>query len=129
MKGQVIQALPEHAEHFAGAEQLRVAIAESEAAWAWVIDNRPACLWGVRLQDMVGRVAEPWLVMGPLARANLRIFWRGAPRFVAAMRGSYDRVQGLCDAGNTKWLERLGFVVEPRVLRLDGSAYRYFSME
>lgn len=83
-------------------------------AFAWEINGRVACLFGVcQSLDVLGPV-HPWMLTTPLLRSDWRFFARSSKRVVEAWAERYPHMKNYVDARHTvaiHWLKWLGFVV------------------
>lgn len=94
---------------------LRHAYLGSTWCWAAVIDGEPEGLFGVVSADLSQGLGRPWLLGSDKLRRARKAFAGAAPTFVAAMRGSFPRLENWVHAEHEaahRWLRRLGFTVE-----------------
>lgn len=117
-----------------GADPLAIAranLGESSEAWTWIVDDRPAAMFGVVPRSIVGGIGGLWLLTTDDIRCDLRTFWLGSKVVVETMRARYAKLDGFVDARFTqsvRWLTRLGFRLYPPC-DFGGVPFRYFTME
>lgn len=108
------------------------AVRESTAAWAWILDGEPACLFGVVPRSIMGsRTATVWLLATPAIRRDLRTFWLGSKFMVEHLLARFPRLEGFVDerfGASCRWVLKLGFKVGPPT-SYGGTPLRYFVME
>lgn len=95
-------------------DALRLSLDTAVYAWTWLVDERPACMFGVGTRNLIGLEGVPWLLTTDLVAEHRVTFLRGCQPYLAHMRGAFPYLQNVVDARYVtcvRWLRRLGFVV------------------
>jgi hypothetical protein len=147
----VIQATIEHAAYIAShmrkADVEEVAVASgrgpfaafrdsmqaSTLCWTGMVNDEPACMFGVGVIDILGGTGSPWLLGTELIERNAVAFLRRSRVFVAQMIDTFHYLYNYVDARNTlsiKWLRWLGFEMsdDPVPYGIRGMPFYYFEM-
>lgn len=107
-------------------------IAMSLHSWAWLIEERPAAVFGVA-GDLIGRTAMPWLLTTDDVPRHAKTFWKVSLALKPLMCEAYPGLAGYCDAryeASARWLKRLGFTLHgPEPFGAIGMPFYRFSME
>jgi hypothetical protein len=93
-------------------ELLGRCVAKSELAWAGMVDDEVACIFGVVGASLLSETGYPWLVGTDLIEAHAKAFLRRNKKMVAVMLERFPRLENYVDVRNTKsiqWLTWLGF--------------------
>ncbi|TDY26303.1 hypothetical protein B0G81_6813 [Paraburkholderia sp. BL6665CI2N2] len=95
-------------------EALRISLEWSLYAWTWLVDEQPACMFGIGTTSLIGNAGSPWLLSTDLVAEHRVTFLRGCKPYLAHLRGKFPYLHNVVDARYVtcvKWLKRLGFVV------------------
>lgn len=89
-------------------------LALSAFAWTWLIEQQPACIFGVAVMSdqIIGGSVMPWLLTTDAVTRYPKTFWRHSREIVDMMHERYPMLTGYCDArysASVRWLKRLGF--------------------
>lgn len=93
---------------------LRVSLETAVYAWTWLVDDEPACMFGVGTRNLIGAEGVPWLLSTELVARHRVTFLRGYRPYLAQMRGAFPYLHNVVDARYVtcvRWLRHLGFVV------------------
>lgn len=93
---------------------VRKSLALSLQAWTWMLEDRPACIFGVG-GNLIGDGAMLWLLTTDDVARHPVTFWRHSRAIVGVMRECHPRLSGFCDSrygATVRWLTRLGFALE-----------------
>lgn len=117
----------------APAALLRKSVERSSAAFTWLIDGEPACMWGVVSPSIVGDTGHPWLLTTPLILRDRRKFWTGSKFILGCMLDEYRRLEVAIDVryeASLRWAARLGFVFDrTEPLGIMGRPFHHFYVE
>lgn len=98
------------------AELIEVALPRSLVlsthAWAGLVDEQVACVFGVAPVNLLAGHGAPWMVGTALVERHAFAFLRRNRQYVATMRSTYNRLENWVDARNSaaiSWLGWLGF--------------------
>jgi hypothetical protein len=98
----------------------------STRSFAGLIDDRMACLWGIKAGTLLGDSAELWLLTTKLVEDCPFIFVRHSQMVLQIILGEYSRVYGYVLEENEqsiRWLQWLGCkltkTVEPGVFEFN----------
>lgn len=107
--------------NLAAVQVIRDSIRRSAEAYTWMVQGRPAAIFGVVPTAIVGGDGELWVVTTPIVERDVRTFWLGSKIFVAQMERRYPRLVACVDERfvvSANWLRKLGFRVdEPTLFR------------
>jgi hypothetical protein len=81
-------------------------------AFAGLVGDRVACLWGIAFDPGVGSFPRLWLVTTPLVEGHKVKFLRESRKFVNWAYSQFGTLEGCVDVTNAiscRWLEWLGF--------------------
>lgn len=90
-------------------------VANSDMAWAGLVDDEVACLFGVQGATLISQTGFPWLIGTDLIDLHAKAFLRRNRRMIDRMHERYPTLENYVDVRNVKsiaWLEWLGFVFE-----------------
>lgn len=93
------------------------AIRESDEAWTWLVDGKPACIWGVKTFNLLAGTYM-WLYPSELVVSRRYGFLRECLRLKADFLARYPVIYGFCNLGfepSERWLKWLGARFEPPV--------------
>lgn len=93
-------------------DAMRQSLERAAHAWTWVVEGRPACMFGVTLRPVVTGGALVWIFTTTDVERNARMFWRGSRTVLRVLLDRYGAVEGYCDGRflqSAQWLRRLGF--------------------
>src|SRR5437879_4302236 len=62
--------------HVRPIEALRLSMRYSMEAWTWLVNDRPACLFGLSTEAILGEKAAPWMLSTPAVRRHSMAFLR-----------------------------------------------------
>jgi len=91
---------------------LGAAVKNSDIAWAGLVDDQVACLFGVQGATILSEVGFPWLIGTDLVDAHAKAFLRRNRKMVDVMLDRYPLLENYVDVRNTRsiaWLKWLGF--------------------
>lgn len=99
-------------------------------AWTGRIDGRIAACWGLHLPNMLGGVAQPWLLTAGLVERFPLRFSKECRADLARWRALGFAIEGLVDGRYSRchaWLESLGFSLDrtPATTGTTVPFYRY----
>lgn len=97
---------------------LERAIRESVLAFAWIVEGRVACLFGIALgtHSVIGGAAHPWLMSTALVAQHRYAFLRRYRPYLARFANVYPVLYNYVDARYAKsvrWLRWMGFTLHP----------------
>jgi len=110
-------------------QALRMGAKASLILWTGTVDGHAEAMFGVRPVSLLDGIGAPWLLGTDLARRSVRHWLTVAPIFVAAMQETFPRLENQVHRDNTsaiRWLEHLGFVVEPELVHIGQEPMRRF---
>lgn len=119
-------------------QALSASLAGSTAAWTGLIDDEPACMFGVGPIAILAGRGAPWMLGAEVLDRMPRRFLRQEflPRCresVQAMLAVYPMLENYVDDRNTaskKWLRYLGFALAAEPVMLpSGVNFRHFAMQ
>ena len=91
---------------------LRDSLKVASLSWTGMVNDVPACMFGVGVIDILGGIGSPWLLGTDLVERNAVAFLRRSKGCVEQMTGLFPYLYNYVDARNTlsiKWLRWLGF--------------------
>ncbi|HVJ40147.1 MAG TPA: hypothetical protein VM639_01570 [Dongiaceae bacterium] len=95
---------------------LEISLASSLYAWTWLIDDIPACMFGIGSESLLSGVGMPWLLSAdPVDRHRLAFLKYYRP-FLARMRADFPLLVNWVDAryaAAIRWLGWMGFTLYP----------------
>lgn len=97
-------------------EGLALSLAASVYAWTWLVEDVPACMFGVSCPDRSSGTGIPWLLSGGLVDRHWRPFLKYHRPFLARMRRDFDLLTNWVDASYGQaihWLHWMGFTILP----------------
>lgn len=97
---------------------LGACVQRSDEAWAGMVDDQVACIFGVASNTVLSSVGFPWMVGTDLIEAHSGAFLRRNKRMLASMLSRYGHLENYVDARNAKaiqWLKWLGFILHDPV--------------
>jgi hypothetical protein len=101
------------ASHGLDAEQMLIGeLADSDAAWTWLVDGVPACMFGVMTMPvLLGGESFPWFFSTELVNKHARQFARTCKELLPELLAHHPRLVGRVDARyalSIRWLRWLG---------------------
>ncbi|PRZ51226.1 hypothetical protein BX589_12067 [Paraburkholderia fungorum] len=113
-------------------EALQLSIETAVYAWTWLVDDEPACIFGVGTRSMIGETGVPWLLSTDLVAAHPMPFLRRYREYLAAMLKAFPHLSNVVDsryATCVEWLKWLGFEVHDAIpMGPDGVPFHLFEM-
>lgn len=97
---------------------LGTCVERSEMAWAGLVDDRVACIFGVVGASVLSETGYPWMLGTDLIDDHAKAFLRRNKAMVGVMLARYPHLTNYVDARNAKaigWLRWLGFTIRPAV--------------
>jgi len=97
-------------------EGLEISLAASLYAWTWLIDDVPACMFGVGSPSILSGTGIPWLLSGELVNRHWRPFLSYYRPFLDRMRDDFTLLTNWVDARYglaIRWLGWMGFEIMP----------------
>lgn len=91
-------------------------VARSDMAWAGLVDDRVACIFGVAGASIISETGYPWLLGTDLIEQHAKAFLRRNKAMVRVMLSRYPYLKNHVDVRNTTaigWLRWLGFSILP----------------
>jgi hypothetical protein len=88
----------------------------SDMAWAGLVDDEVACIFGVRGASMLSETGYPWLIGTDLIERHAKAFLRRNRAIVQIMLERYPYLTNYVDVRNgaaIQWLKWLGFTMLP----------------
>lgn len=111
---------------------LRNGVTASTRAWAGLVDDEVACLFGVAPQSLASGTGMAWMLATPLIEEHQVLFLRRCRPVVAEMGRGYAYLHNHVDARNEKairWLRWLGFTIhDPAPYGALGLPFHHFEM-
>jgi hypothetical protein len=83
-------------------------------AWTWLVDGRPACMFGLATASLMSGIGEPWMLTSELILSHQTAFLRHYRPFLAEMRALFPVLTNWVDAryiASIKWLQWMGFEI------------------
>jgi hypothetical protein len=108
---------------------IRGAVKDASYTFTAMIDNEPACMWGIYQQTMLSDTAYMWLITTPLIEKHQFVFARRSQIYLQGLKQHFNVIQGHVDARfsrSIRWLRWLGFRVYPDMN--DGTFRRPFEL-
>lgn len=108
---------------------LKEAKARSALCWTGCVDGEPEAMFGVVPGNFLLGIGYPWFLGSARARRSQRQFLEVAPEYLGRMEALFPRLEGAVWAGNTsatRWLHRMGFVVDEQIVTLNDIAMHRF---
>lgn len=91
-------------------------VARSEMAWAGLVGDEVACIFGVVGASIISETGYPWLLGTDLIEQHAKAFLRRNKAMVKRMLARYPYLKNYVDVRNTtaiSWLQWLGFTILP----------------
>lgn len=91
-------------------------VAQAEMAWAGLVNDKVACIFGVTGASLLSETGFPWMIGTHLVESHAKAFLRRNRPIVAQMLARYPYLKNYVDVRNSKaieWLRWLGFVILP----------------
>jgi hypothetical protein len=91
-------------------------VKNAEMAWAGMVDDEVACIFGVTGASLLSETGYPWLIGTDLIEQHAKPFLRRNRKMVGVMIERYPILKNYVDARNIKaiqWLRWLGFTINP----------------
>lgn len=88
----------------------------SEMAWAGLVDDQVACIFGVAGASILSTTGYPWMIGTDLIEQHAKAFLRRNRAMVRVMLERYPYLKNYVDVRNAKaisWLQWLGFTILP----------------
>ncbi|MDY0884894.1 hypothetical protein ACFPL7_05695 [Dongia soli] len=95
---------------------LRASLDASVLARCWLVEDQPACIFGLATDSLLSGTGRPWMLTSDLLLREQRIFLRHCRDFVAEMLDIFPVLANWVDAryiGSIKWLHWMGFRLYP----------------
>jgi hypothetical protein len=89
-------------------------VAQAELAWAGLVNDDVACIFGVTGASLISETGFPWMIGTDLIDKHAKAFLRRNRPIVAAMLARYPYLKNYVDVRNIKaieWLRWLGFTL------------------
>jgi len=83
-------------------------------AWTWLVDGRPACMFGLATASLMSGIGQPWMLSGELILSHQTAFLRHYRPFLEEMRALFPVLTNWVDAryiASIKWLQWMGFEI------------------
>jgi hypothetical protein len=90
-------------------------LTHSLQAWTWLVDDKPAAMWGLRVDSMLGNYAVAWLLTTDAVEKYPITFIKGCLKERDRMKQSFAVLENFVDARHEtclRWLQWLGFDIE-----------------
>lgn len=113
-------------------EALRLGYLGSLMCVTAVIDGRPVAMIGVSPESMIDRIGRPWLLASEEAMRATFAWIVSGPALIDQMHEHFPRLLNYVHTDNEasiRWLERIGFCVEPELRHIQGQPFRMFTKE
>jgi hypothetical protein len=97
-------------------DALLVSLQSSVASWCWLVEGKPACVFGVSAESILSGVGMPWLLSSPLLPSRPVPFLRYHRAFLAEMLNLFPLLRNWVDARyrlSIRWLRWMGFTLLP----------------
>lgn len=111
-------------------QAMRRGIETSVFAFTGMIDETPACMFGVAPASLLGGVGVPWMIAANSIERHQVTFLRACRPVVAEMRRMFPVLVNAVDTRNAlaiRWLRWLGFkMLPPRPVGPDGVLFHLF---
>lgn len=105
----------------------------SEMAWAGMVDDQVACIFGVAGASILSETGFPWMIGTHLIEQHAKAFLRRNKQMVQQMLDRYPHLENYVDVRNTTaigWLKWLGFEMqEPQPYGMYRMPFMKFTME
>lgn len=91
-------------------------VAETDMAWAGMVDDEVACIFGVTGASLLSETGYPWLIGTDLIEQHAKAFLKRNRKMVGVMLERYPYLTNYVDVRNAKsiqWLRWLGFAILP----------------
>lgn len=91
-------------------------VEQAELAWAGLVNDKVACIFGVTGASIISETGFPWMIGTGLIEKHAKAFLRRNRPIVATMLARYPYLKNYVDARNAKaieWLRWLGFTLLP----------------
>ncbi|MBF8177806.1 hypothetical protein [Herminiimonas contaminans] len=91
-------------------------VERAEMAWAGLVDDEVACIFGVQGASFMSLTGYPWMIGTDLIEQHAKPFLRRNRKMVSVMLDRYPHLVNYVDARNAKaieWLNWLGFTIHP----------------
>ena len=95
---------------------LKISLDASLYAWTWLIDDQPACMFGVGATSLLSGTGIPWLLSATLVDRHWLPFLKYYRPFLERMRADFPILTNWVDAryaAALRWLRWMGFQVFP----------------
>lgn len=95
---------------------LEVSLASSRYAWTWLVDEVPACMFGVGSASTMSGTGIPWLLSSELVNRHWLPFLKYYRPFLAQMRSDFPTLTNWVDCryeAAIRWLRWMGFEIMP----------------
>jgi hypothetical protein len=92
------------------------AVANADMAWAGMVGDKVACIFGVTGASVLSETGHPWMIGTDLIAQHAKAFLRRNRKMVGVMLARYPYLMNYVDVRNTKaieWLKWLGFSILP----------------
>lgn len=91
-------------------------VRNAEMAWAGLVDDKVACIFGVTGASFLSETGYPWMIGTHLVERHAKPFLRRNRPIVKTMLNRYPYLKNYVDVRNIKaieWLRWLGFTILP----------------
>jgi hypothetical protein len=95
---------------------LEVSLAASLYAWTWLVEDVPACIFGVGAAPDGSGIGVPWLLSSEIVDRHWRPFLKHHRPFLERMRTDFPVLANWVDARQApaiRWLRWMGFAIRP----------------
>lgn len=107
-------------------------VERSVSAWAWVIEDEVACMFGIIEPNLLDHYAYPWFLSTPLVEKHARQFARACKVLLPELLSRHPRLVGMVDARyelSVRWLQWLGAKLgEPQPWGVAQQPFRHFEL-
>ena len=118
-----------------GVSVVRQLIAEmdrSVVAWAWIVNNEVACMFGISMSNLFAAESYPWFLSTDLVDRHAMAFARACRRLLPELLSLHPKLVGMVDARyelSIRWLRWLGaHVGDPEPWGVAGVPFCHFQI-
>ena len=127
------EVLEVSASHGVGVEEaLLQELDRSVSAWTWLVDGRPACMFGIVAPLALSYTSAPWFLSTELVDQHAYAFARACRRLLPELLEHHPRLVGMVDARyalSVRWLSWLGARLgEPEPWGVAGALFQRFEI-
>lgn len=112
-------------------QALRMGIMTSSKAWTALVDDQPAAMFGVVIEDALSGIGTPWFLGTDEVYQHGRELLMWGPGMLSRLCDSIRTLRNLVSSENSRairLLERWGFTVKDDEVIVRGVAFRHFEM-